>query len=198
MVHSGMPTNCSTTDLSQGTLARRKGPRLNGVFWLVAPALLILTGCSQTVWVKTGATAADFEPAMERCLSDAYLQAPTAPAVANIGSGVIAPSFTTCSGAGISGSCVTSRGQFTRPLSVPYDANARARGQIFRQCMYAAGWSEQQVRSGGAADVTPDTDWTKGFDAGLKEGANARCTAPLGIANGAEWTLGCESGQKAQ
>jgi hypothetical protein len=167
-------------------------------FRFAAFASLILTGCAQTVWVKTGATSADFEPAMERCLSDAYLQAPTAPAVANIGSDVAAPSFTTCSGAGISGSCVTSRGQFTRPLSVRYDANARARSQIFRQCMYEAGWSEQQVRSSGAVDVTPDTDWTKGFDAGLKQGANAKCTAPSGIANGGEWTLGCESGQKAQ
>jgi hypothetical protein len=164
---------------------------------IAALALLILTGCSQTVWVKTGATATDFEPTMERCLSDAYLQAPTASAVANIGSGVVAPSFTTCSGAGISGSCVTSRGQFTRPLSVPYDANARARSQIFRQCMYAAGWSEQ-VRSSTAADVTPDTDWTKGFDAGIQNGAGAQCVAPPGIANAGDWSLGCKSGQKAQ
>ncbi len=134
-----------------------EGPRLAGIFWFVAPALLILTGCSETVWVTTGTAAADFEPTMERCLSDAYLQAPTAAAVANIGSDVVSPSFTTCSGLGFSGTCVTSRGQFTRPLSVPYDANARARTQIFRQCMYAAGWSEQ-VRSMTARDVTPDTD----------------------------------------
>ena len=70
--------------------------------------------------------------------------------------------------------------------------------EILRESPEAAGWSEQQVRSGGAVDVTPDTDWTKGFDAGLKEGANAQCTAPPGIANGGEWMLGCESGQKAQ
>ncbi len=177
---------------------KTEGPGLAGVFRLAAPALLIvLTGCSQTVWVKTGATAGDFEPTMEQCLSAAYLQAPTAPAVANIGSGVVSPSFTTCSGPGISGSCVTSRGQFTRPLSVPYDANARARTQIFRQCMYAEGWSEQ-VRSSTAADVTPDTDWTKGFDTGLRDGANSQCIAPPGTANAGDWSLGCRSGQKAQ
>ena len=174
-----------------------KGPNLTGVVWLVAPALLILTGCSQTVWVKTGATAVDFEPTMERCLSDAYLQAPTAPAVANIGSGVVSPSFTTCSGRGSSGACITSRGQFTRPLSVPYDANSRARTQIFRQCMYAAGWSEQ-VRSSTAIDVTPDTDWTRGFDAGMRDAANAQCVAPPGTANAGDWSLGCKSGQKSQ
>jgi len=182
-------STCSTTGL--------KGLRLADVFWFLAPALLILTGCSQTVWMKTGATPADFEPTIERCLSDAYLQAPTASAVANIGSGVVSPSFTTCSGLGGSGSCVTSRGQFTRPLSVPYDANARARTQIFRQCMYATGWSEQ-VRSSTAVDVTPDTDWTRGFDAGMRDAANAQCVAPPGIANAGDWSLGCKSGQKSQ
>jgi hypothetical protein len=176
---------------------RTKVRKLAGVLRLAVPALVILTGCSQTVWVNTGATTADFEPTMERCLSNAYLQAPTAPAVANIGSGVAAPSFTTCSGPGISGSCVTSRGQFTRPLSVPYDANARTRTQIFRQCMYAAGWSEQ-VRSSTAADVAPDTDWTKGFDSGMQVGANAQCIAPPGIANAGDWSLGCRSALRAR
>ena len=174
-----------------------KGPGLAGVFWILAPTLLIVTGCSQTVWVKTGTSAADFELTMERCLSAAYLQAPTAPAVANIGSGVAPPSFTTCSGLGGSGSCVTSRGQFTRPLSIPYDANSRARTGIFRQCMYAAGWSEQ-VQSRTSTDMTPDTDWTKGFDVGMRAGANAQCVAPPGIANTSDWSLGCQSGQKAQ
>jgi hypothetical protein len=177
---------------------KSEGSRLTGAFRLAAPALLVLlTGCSQTVWVKTGAPAADFEPTMEQCLSAAYLQAPTARVVANLGSGVVSPSFTTCSGPGISGSCVTSRGQFTRPLSVPYDANARVRTQIFRQCMYAAGWSEQ-VRTSTAADVTPDTDWTKGFDTGMRDDEGAQCSAPLGIANAADWSLGCRSGQKAR
>src|SRR5580693_6811437 len=164
------------------------GMRLTGVFSLLAPALLILTGCSQTVWVKNGATPGDFEPPMERCLSDAYLQAPTAPAVASIGSGVVSPSFTTCSGLGGGGSCVTSRGQFTRPLSVPYDANSRARTGIFRQCMYAAGWSEQ-VQSRTSTVMTPDTDWTKGFDVGMRAGVNAQCVAPPGIANASDWSL---------
>ncbi len=177
---------------------KTEASRFIGLFWLVAPALLLLAGCTQTVWVKTGATVADFEPTMERCLSEAYLQAPTAPAVANIGSGVATPSFTTCSSRGLSAGCITSRGRFTPSLSVPYDANARARTQIYRQCMYAAGWSEQ-VRGSTAEYVTPDTDWTKGFDAGLRNGANAQCmTPPTGIASAADWTLGCRSGQKAQ
>src|SRR6476661_2016356 len=82
--------------------------------WHLVPALLALTGCAQTVWVKAGSTEAESELAMERCLSAAYLQAPQAPSTATIGSDVASPSFTTCSGLGSSGACVTSRGQFTR------------------------------------------------------------------------------------
>ena len=164
----------------------------------VVPALLILTACSQTVWVKPGTTEADSEAAVERCLSDAYLQAPSAPSAATIGSDVAAPSFTTCSGRGLSGTCITSRGQYTRPLTIRYDANARLRAQVFRQCMSAAGWSEQ-ARSSRATVEAPATDWTKGFDVGQTEGAGAQCASPpSGIANGGDWSLGCQSGQRAR
>ena len=173
-------------------------PSRISVLRLFAPALLILTGCSQTVWVKSGATEAESELAVDRCLSAAYLQAPSAPSVATIGSDVVSPSFTTCSGRGFSGSCVTSRGQYTRPLTVRYDANARPRAAVFRQCMNAAGWSEQ-TRSTGSVAEAPATDWTRGFDVGLTGGADAQCAAPpSGIADGSAWTLGCRSGQTAR
>jgi hypothetical protein len=63
--------------------------------------------------------------------------------------------------------------------------------------MYAAGWSEQ-VQSRTSTVMTPDTDWTKGFDVGMRAGANAQCVAPPGIANASDWSLGCQSGQMAQ
>jgi hypothetical protein len=171
---------------------------LGSVRRLLVPGLLILTGCSQTVWVKPGTTQADSEAAVERCLSAAYLQAPSAPSAATIGSDVASPSFTTCSGLGFSGTCVTSRGQYTRPLTVRYDANARLRAQVFRQCMSAAGWSEQS-RSSGATAEAPASDWTNGFDVGQTQGAGAQCASPpSGIANGGDWSLGCQSGQKAR
>jgi len=166
--------------------------------WHLVPALLALTGCAQTVWVKAGSTEAESELAMERCLSAAYLQAPQAPSTATIGSDVASPSFTTCSGLGSSGACVTSRGQFTRPLTVRYDANARMRSQVFRQCMNAAGWSEQQ-RNIGSTIAAPETDWTRGFDAGQALGGESQCVAPpSGIADRDEWLLGCRSGQQAR
>jgi len=138
------------------------------------------------------------EAAMEQCLSDAYLQAPSAPAARSVGSDVAPPSFTTCSGLGRSGICVTSRGQYTRPLTIRYDANARTRSQIFRQCMLAAGWSEQ-TRMDGVAPQTIDDDWTRGFDSGIRDGAAAQCTPPPpGVAHSRSWYLGCQSGQAAR
>jgi len=173
-------------------------PNSTRVSWLLAPVLLILTGCSQTVWVDAGATEADSQVAMEQCLSAAYLQAPLAPTIATIGGGVASPSFTTCSGRGSTGSCITSRGRYTRPLILRTDANASARTQLFRQCMNAAGWSEQ-TRSSPTTVEAPDTDWTRGFDVGLTGAMAAQCAAPPGgIANGAEWSLGCRSGQSAR
>jgi hypothetical protein len=169
-----------------------KGTRVGGLF---ASILLILTGCSQTVWVDTGATEADSQVAIQQCLSAAYLQAPSAPTIATIGSGVPSPSFTTCSGRGSTGSCITSRGRYTRPLVLRTDSNASARNQLFRQCMSAAGWSEQ-TRSSPTTVEAPDTDWTRGFDVGL---TGAQCAAPpSGTVNGTAWSLGCQSGQSAR
>lgn len=177
---------------------RTGDPGRTGVFRFVVFTLLFLAGCSQTVWVKPGATLVESEAAVEQCLSDAYLQAPLAPSARTIGSDVAAPSFTTCSGLGFSGTCVTSRGQYTRPLTIQYDGNARTRSQIFGQCMQAAGWTEQ-TRSASAASLAPEDDWTRGFDAGLTEGANAQCAIPpAGVANGHDWSVGCQSGQKAR
>jgi hypothetical protein len=164
----------------------------------VTALVLALVGCSETVWVKPGATPAESEAAMEQCLSDAYLQAPSAPAARTLGSDVASPSFTTCSGLGASGVCVTSRGQYTRPLTIQYDANARNRSQIFRQCMLSGGWSEQN-RTGGAATLAAEDDWSRGFDVGAKDAADARCLPPpAGLRDAPSWTLGCQSGQRAR
>lgn len=157
-----------------------------------------MAGCSGTVWVKPGATSSESASAMEQCLSEAYLQAPSAAAVRTLGSDVAPPSFTTCSGLGFSGVCVASRGQYTRPLTVRYDANARSRSQLFRQCMVCAGWSEQ-TRMGGAASVMSGDDWTSGFDVGASAGVDARCAVPpAGVRDVRNWSLGCESGQRAR
>ena len=164
----------------------------------VGALALTLVGCSETVWVKPGTTLAASEAAIEQCLSDAYLQTPSAPAVRTLGSDVAPPSFTTCSGLGFSGACVTSRGQYTRPLTIRYDANARDRSQIFRQCMRSKGWSEQ-TRTAWALSPAAEDDWSRGFDVGARDGADARCSPPpAGLADARSWSLGCQSGQQAK
>jgi hypothetical protein len=172
--------------------------RSAGVLVPTVAVSLMLAGCSETVWVKQGATAGESEAAVEQCLSAAYLRAPAAPATRTLGSDVAAPSFTTCSGLGFSGACVTSRGQYTRPLTIRYDANASARSQIFRQCMQYAGWSEQS-RRGSAPALAAEDDWTKGFDVGARDGASARCAPPpIDVTDPQAWSLGCQSGQRAR
>jgi hypothetical protein len=177
-------------------LCNAKRLSLTNVLWLVALAILALTGCARTVWVNSGATAADFQAMKGQCLASAYSQVPSAPAVATIGSGYVSPAVTTCSGFGYSASCVTSGGQYTPPASIQYDANAGARTEVFKGCMYAVGWSEE-VQSNGATVVSAESDWTKGLNYGVKEGSNGQCaTPPAGITNAADWSLGCRSGQR--
>ena len=160
--------------------------------------LLLLGGCAQTVWVKSGATSAKSEAAMEQCLSDAYLQA-----LGPVGS----YSWQRCRGAvlynmlrsGLQRSLRHVAWAIHGPMNISYDANARTRSQIYRQCMQAAGWSEQSRSALAAAPLVPEDDWTRGFDIGERDGANAQCaTPPAGIADGRGWTLGCRSGQQAR
>jgi len=49
----------------------------------------------------------------------------------------------------------------------------------------------------GSAWTNADSDWTKGLRWCLQNGQSATCDAPpIGIANPADWSLGCRSGQK--
>jgi hypothetical protein len=101
---------------------------------------LLVGSCARSVWVKPGATAADFEVAKGRCLGAAYSQVPSAPTVATFGGGYQSPMITNCTAYGNSANCVTTGGQYTPPVSVPYDANAGARTQVYRgACMPMAG-----------------------------------------------------------
>jgi hypothetical protein len=134
-------------------------PSLTNFFRLIIPATLVVTGCSRTVWVKPGATGADFQATKGQCVGAAYSQVPSAPTVATIGTGYVSPSVTNCSGFGYSASCVTSGGQYTPPASIQYDANADARTAVFKGCMYAAGWSEE-IQSNSATAISAESDWT--------------------------------------
>lgn len=170
----------------------------SGVGSLVAVLLitisLALTGCVQMVWVKLGATTTDFQVAKGRCLAASYSSVPSAPAVATFGSGYVSPVITNCSGIGYSVNCITTGGQYTPPVSIPYDANARVRAEVFKSCMYADGWIlERRTPSANTSSSdTNETDWSKGLEAGTR---GASCDdAPAGISIPSDWSLGCRSG----
>ncbi len=164
-----------------------------GAFGLVV--LLSIFGCAQNVWVKPGATSSDFQVTKGRCLSAAYSQVPAAPAVATFGSGYQSPVVTNCSAFGNSANCVTTGGQYTPPVSVPYDANMGVRNEVFQGCMYGEGWTLERQ---GSSRAGGDSDWTKGLKFGVQNGDRAACDAPPpGITKPDDWSLGCRSGQKA-
>jgi hypothetical protein len=158
---------------------------------------VVVSGCArQDVWVKPGATEADFQIAKGHCLGAAYSQVASAPAVMTLGTGYQSPMITNCSAMGAFASCTTTGGQYTPPVNIPYDANVGARKEVYRGCMYSEGWSLQR-QSDAAASVPGDSDWTKGLNWGVKNHRPGACDSPPpGITKPDDWQLGCHSGQK--
>jgi hypothetical protein len=145
------------------------------------------------VWVKSGASSADFQIAKGRCLSCAYSRVPAAPTSAVIDGGYTSPIVTNCTGYGYSASCVSSGGNYTPPAFITYDANNGVRNNVFSGCMYAGGWSLQKA---GDAVALAESDWTKGFNTGLRDRRQGTCCdAPQGFLKPDDWRLGCKSGQ---
>ena len=107
---------------------------------------------------------------------------------------------TSCSGFGYSASCVTTGGQYTPPVSVPYDANGGARQQVYQGCMYSEGWTLERKDAASSCTLrlqAKSPDWTKGLNWGVAHGAAANCdAAPADITNPNDWILGCRSGRK--
>ena len=123
---------------------------------------VLLGSCApRLVWVKPGATDADFPVTKGQCLAAAYSQVPAAMSVMTLGSGYQAPMFTNCTGFGNFANCTTTGGYYTPPAQVPYDANAGVRNQVFKGCMYNEGWSLQQPTSNASvpAPANPAADW---------------------------------------
>jgi hypothetical protein len=165
-------------------------------------AALLVGSCAQPVWVKPGATASDFEVAKGRCLASAYSQVPSAPTVATLGGGYQSPMITNCTAYGNSANCFTTGGQYTPPISVPYDANGGVRTQVYQGCMYADGWSLQQADVGHQEPASPSPeitpaqaevhdDWVQGRDWALKNKDAVCYEPPASVKHPAAWATGC-------
>lgn len=155
---------------------------------------LVASGCTREVWVKSGATQADFGVAKARCIAAAYSSVPAAPAMATIGGGYTSPLVTNCSGYGMAATCVTTGGQYTPPVSIPYDANSGARNEVFKGCMYSDGWSLETESIRSTAEPQ-ESDWTKGYNFGLHMGRKAQCDSSPSRATTSDWKRGCEIGR---
>lgn len=88
-----------------------------------ALALLALTGCNKTVWVRPGSTAADFENDKMQCQYQAEL------ATAGIGlGGGYQPSMSAAVGSGVGAGIVA----------------AMQQADLTRKCMVVKGWTPQR------------------------------------------------------
>jgi hypothetical protein len=183
-----------TTQYRQRRPPQGKKPSHIVGIWYAFISALALGGCAQSVWVKQGATEADFEVSKGRCMAAAYSQVPSAPTVATIGTGYQAPSFTNCSAFGNFANCVTTGGQYTPPTSITYDANSGARKQVFNGCMYSEGWSLQQQGNSASAASVPVSAWSLGFDWGAKH-RECESAPPAGV-DASSWIGGCQAAQK--
>ncbi len=105
---------------------------------LIMPALV---ACSAQVWVKPGATQSDFQIVKGHCVAESYSRVQVAPTQLTIGAGYTNPIYTNCTGTGYSIGCVSSGGGYVPAPTIQYDANARARDEVFRGCMYGQGWN---------------------------------------------------------
>jgi hypothetical protein len=156
-------------------------------------ALALASCASSAVWVKPGATDADFQIAKGHCLAGAYSEVPAAPSVATFGSGYQTPSLTNCSAFGNFANCTTTGGQYTPPARVSYDANAGVRTQVFKGCMYGEGWSLEQ-QSDTSVAVSGESDWIKGYKWGVSHRESSE-NPPPGLQSAISWSGGCQAAQ---
>jgi hypothetical protein len=103
--------------------------------------IMMFSACSTQVWVKSGANQSDFQIAKGQCTVASYSAVQITPTQVNIGSGYTSPIYTNCNNVGYSTSCVSSGGNYVPPPTIQYDANAQARNEVFKGCMYGKGWS---------------------------------------------------------
>jgi hypothetical protein len=121
-------------------------------------ALLMLSGCAQYQWQKSGAAQSEFNRDSYECQTEAARTYPTQVVTRQVTSGYTTPSYTNCSGSGSAyGSggyvygnnnvnCTTTPGQQVQGVTTTVDVNANNRAQSEKACMYARGWQLIRVK----------------------------------------------------
>lgn len=106
---------------------------------MVVLTVVPLLGCVHTVWVKPGATQAEFEQVKAACLVEGMQTVPPREHVEMV-SGAYSSGSSKCKGNRCSQSSY-----YSPPQYATVDDNAPLRNQVIRACLYRNGWTETQV-----------------------------------------------------
>lgn len=129
-----------------------KERRVKHRFYFATIVGLLLTGCAQYKWQKSGATQADFNRDKYECQREAAQVYPPQVVRQQITTGYTTPSTTNCSSTGSTygnysyTNCTTTPGQYVPGASTDTDVNADSRERMGKQCMYARGWQLVEVK----------------------------------------------------
>lgn len=109
---------------------------------LIAAALMgTLAGCGpQYVWVKPGATSANWNVDWTDCRVYGIQAVPQNQQATKLSNGYQEPAFTSCSKFGASIDCTTTGGGSVAPTYIAYDANSGLRDDAIRLCMLRKNW----------------------------------------------------------
>ncbi len=108
-------------------------------------AVVLLGGCAQYQWQKSGVSQQDFERDNYQCQIEAAQAYPVAMVTTQTSAGYLTPSTTNCYGSAGSASCITTPGRFVPPTFMTTDVNAGNRDQTAGSCMRARGWELVRV-----------------------------------------------------
>lgn len=105
---------------------------------------LALSGCIERM-TKPGASAQDFDVALERCKADAYMQVPVQSETYISRQAYYSDGAETCIAGGPNGTQICQRAKVWNPPAYSTrDANSEARETVTRSCLYADGWRPEQ------------------------------------------------------
>ncbi len=110
----------------------------------VAGCALALSGCIERM-TKPGASAQDFDVAMEQCKAEAYMQMPVQRETYISRQAYYSDGPETCVSGGPNGTKICRRDKvWNPPTTSSRDINSEARETLVRSCLYSDGWRPEQ------------------------------------------------------
>jgi hypothetical protein len=122
-----------------------KGEAFSKLLYQVAllASVALVSSCA-TVWVKPGATEAEFQGTKAACSGRSYSRYPPIWNQVQIMAAYYTPMQTQCTGSGYATNCFTTGGQYVPPATMLVDQNDGARSGDNKSCFYENGWTPKQ------------------------------------------------------